>query len=74
MKKKKKIRKNSSQVSFPEYNFYRLAERGNSYQNVLNLLDSLKKKLKVQYNHLLFEHPSKIFELEKELSAILKDL
>jgi hypothetical protein len=73
-KKSKKLRRNSSQISIPEYNFHRSASRGNSYQNVLEHIEALKKKLRTKYNNLIFEHPDKIFNIEKQLLLLLSEL
>lgn len=71
---KKKLRINSSQISFGERDFHESTRRGNSYQSSLELLERLKKSFKRRYNHLIFEDPKHIFTIEKALLAILEEL
>lgn len=68
---KKKCRKNSAQLGFEEHKFHQSTKRLNSYQNVQKLLDRLKIKTRERYNHLNFEHATKIFEIEEALESIL---
>ena len=76
MKKKKPIsrRKNSTQIGFEQHNFNLATRRLNSYQRTGELVDRLKIKLREKYNHLNFEHASKIFEIEEALESILEML
>lgn len=74
IRKLHKIRKNSNQISIPEHNFHRTVSRGNSYQKVTELLDALKKKLSSRYNHLIFDHPDKIFRIEEKLLLLLEEI
>lgn len=71
---KRKLRKNNSQITFAERDFHEVTRRGNSYQNVLELLERLKKSFRRRYNHLVFESPKHIFDIEKTLLLILEEL